>query len=512
MVNMSYKWQVMIVVLLGLFPDMMNTTISSIALPKILADFNENIDKLQMVTSAYLLGMAVSSALVAYLMGRFGIKRIWAIAQVFYLGSSICCGLAWNANSLIVFRIVMGLCGGVLVPIAMTLIFTTFRAEEQGNAMGLMGLPMVMAPAIGLSLGGYLVEYVNWRWCFYISVPIVFVSLLATAFWLKDTEKQPSLPLDFKSFFFVSVGFGLILYALSYASTWGWDDARTLIMLAVGLVCVLCWVLVALREKVPMLDVRIFAIKDYSLGTFLTLIVTVGMYGAMLLVPLYLQNIRGLGAFESGMIMLPVSISSVVGSLLGGRIYDKFGPRIPVIIGLVISGLATWNLSVLNADTSITFIICNLLVFGVGLGLALMPVMTYTLAGVPHKLTAEASSINTVLRSVFGSLGTAVFATLLTDAQKFNLNVLVQTLTPDSGITLQFMSTVQVYLQKLGMTLETARQLAVYILYQKTALQAFILAFEKVFIIGAIIMLVGIIPAFLMRHNSKAKDKKVHIL
>jgi len=511
---MNYKWKIMIVALLGLFPDMMNSTISSIALPKILAEFNENVDKLQMVTSTYLLGMAVSSALVAYLMGKFGIKKIWAVAQVFYLCASVCCGLAWNANALIVFRTIMGLCGGVLVPIAMTMVFTTFKSEEQGGAMGLMGMPMVMAPAIGLSLGGYLVEYVNWRWCFYISVPFVLVSLAATAFWLKDTEKQPSLPMDIKGFLFVSAGFGSILYALSNASTWGWDDNRTIILLAVGLVCIGLWVLVALREKVPMLDVRVFAIKEYSLGTFLTLIITVGMYGAMLLLPLYLQNIRGLGAFESGMMMLPFSLSAVIGSLVGGRLYDKYGGSVPVILGLLMSGISTWKLSVLDTGTSTSFIIFDLLIFGIGLGMSMMPVMTYTLAGVPHKLTAEASSINTVLRSVFGSMGTAVFATLLSDAEKFNINVLVQTVTPDSGTTLQILSTIQVYMQQLGMSVQSAYQTAVYYLYQMTVLQATILAFEKVFVIGAVIMLVGIVPALFVRKivNGNNNKKNVHMM
>jgi DHA2 family multidrug resistance protein len=504
---MSYKWKIVIVAISGTFMMMIDATIVNIALPHILSIFNETIDKMQFVTSAYLMSMAVSAPLATYLMSKFGVKRIYIGCLVLFLIGSMFCGIAWNTNSLIIFRIFQGFSSGILMPLAMTLIFTNVPPEGRGTAMGIFGIPMVLAPAIGVTLGGYLVEYLDWRWCFYVNVPIVIAAVIISIIWIKDTSKETKLPLDIKGFIFAGTGFGSLLYALTYAPSWGWDDVRTIGLLGISLICLIIWIVVELKVKIPLLDLRVFKFKGYSLGTFLTLITTMGMFSAMLLLPLFLQTVRGLGAFQAGLLMIPQAIGSMVGTIIGGRVYDKVGPRPPVIVGLLLTGYITWQLSALDVTTPDSTFMWMIAFRGVGIGLCMMPVMTFALAEVPVALTSAASTISNVLRSVFGGLATAIFASLLSSYEKLNAAVLVQTVTPDSGTTLQVLSTTQVYLQKAGMSLQVAHQTAIALLYQMTLLRAYILAFEKVFIIGAIILFIGVIPALFLYHNGKQKKK-----
>ncbi len=505
---MSYQSKIILVAIGGTFMMMIDATIVNIALPHILAVFNDTIDKMQFVTSAYLMAMAVGAPLATYLMSKFGVKRIYISCLILFLIGSMACGFAWNTNSLIIFRIFQGFSSGIMMPLAMTLIFTNVPPEGRGTAMGIFGIPMVLAPAIGVTLGGYLVEYLDWRWCFYVNVPIVILAVLISILWIKDTPKDSKLPLDVKGFIFAALGFGTLLYTLTYAPTWGWGDVRTLGVLTISLLCLIIWVVVELKVKIPLLNLRVFKYKGFSLGTFVSFVTTIGLYSAMLLLPLFLQTVRGLGAFQAGLLMIPQALGSMVGTLIGGRFYDKVGPRPPVIIGLLLTGYITWQLSALDVNTPNSTFMWWIAFRGVGIGLCMMPVMTFSLAEVPMALTSAASTITNVLRSVFGGLATAIFASLLSSFEKINSAVMVQTVTPDSGTALQVISTAQVYLQKAGMSLQAAHQQAILLLYQMTILRAYILSYEKVFIIGAIVLFIGIIPALFLYHNGKVKKDK----
>jgi EmrB/QacA subfamily drug resistance transporter len=504
---MQYKWKIMLVAISGSLMMMIDSTIVNIALPHILSVFNDTIDKVQFVTSAYLLANAISAPLATFLMSRFGVKRIFVLAEIGFLLGSMLCGLSWNTNSLILFRIIQGFCGGILMPLSMTLIFINVPVNERGTTMGIFGLPMVLAPTIGVTLGGYLVEYWNWRMCFYVNLPVVFLAVIVSIMWLKDTTKNVDLPLDMKGFILAAVGFGTLLYAFTYAPSWGWGDIRTLGIFAIGLISLVIWVRVELQIKIPLLDLRVFKSGGYTLGMLLNFITTLGLFSAMLLLPLFLQNVRGLGALQAGLLMIPQAVGSMLGSVISGRIFDKIGARPPVIFGLLLTGYMTWKLSSLDVTTPDSTFLMIIALRGIGMGFCMMPVMTFALAEVPFELISAASTLNNVLRSVFGGMATAIFASVLTSYEKFNLAVMVQTVTPDSGATLRIMSTAQVRLQQAGMSMQAAHQEAVTLLYQLTALRAYVLAFDKVFLIGSIILFFGIIPALLLYHKARIKKK-----
>jgi EmrB/QacA subfamily drug resistance transporter len=491
------EWKIILVAIAGTFMVILDQTIMNIALPHIIAVFNVPTDHAQLVISAYLMATAITTPAAAFLCNRFGTKRVFIFSQASFLAGSILCGISWNADSLIVFRILQGLAGGLLSPIAMTLLFLNVPPEERGTAMAIFGIPMMLGPAIGPTLGGYLVTDWSWRMCFYVNVPIVLVAIILGMAWIQETPSMPA-GFDFKGFALAATGFSTLLYALSYAPTWGWDDVRIMGLLVVGTLCLITWIVMELRSDQPMLDLRIFKNRGFSMATGLNFVTTIGLFSIVFLLPLFLQNIRGLTALQTGILMLPAVLGSIVTMPLAGRLYDKIGPKVPVVAGLLLTAATTFWMRTIDTTTPDNLLRWMLFVRSMGIGLAMMPVMTYALATVEQKMTAQASSILNVSRTVFASLGVAVFATLLSNFQKTNLAVMSQTLTPSSPETLHFISMVQVILMQAGQTLEAARQTAVYVLYLLTTARAAVAAFQADYFIAAVVISVGILPAFFL--------------
>jgi EmrB/QacA subfamily drug resistance transporter len=491
------EWKILLVAVAGTFMVILDQTIMNIALPHIMAVFNVPTDHAQLVISAYLMATAITTPAAAFLCNRFGTKRVYIFSQASFLLGSILCGLSWNADSLIIFRIFQGLAGGLLSPIAMTLLFLNVPPQQRGTAMAIFGIPLMLGPAIGPTLGGYLVTDWSWRMCFYVNVPVVLVAILIGLAWIQETPAMPA-GFDFKGFALAATGFSAVLYALSYAPTWGWDDVRIMGLLVLGTISLITWIVMELRSAQPMLDLRIFKNRGFSIATGLNFVTTIGLFSIIFLLPLFLQNVRGLTALETGILMLPAVFGSIVTMPLAGRLYDRIGPKIPVVVGLIVMGAATYWMRAVDVTTPDNVLRLMLFVRSMGMGLAMMPVMTYALASVEQKMTAQASSIMNVSRTVFASLGIAIFATMLSNFQKTNLAVISQTLTPSSSETMHFISMVQVILMQAGQTLEAARQTAVNMLYLLANLRAAVAAFQAEYIIAAIVISVGVIPAFFL--------------
>ena len=493
----ALEYEILIVSILGTFMVILDQTIMNIAMPHIMAVFNETADRAQLVISAYMMATAISTPAAAYLCNRFGIKKIYLLSQAGFLLGSVLCGLAWNTNTLIFFRVLQGLAGGLLSPIAMTMLFMNVPPEERGTMMAIFGIPMMLAPAIGPVLGGYLVTYIDWRMCFYVNVPVVLLAIAVGLMWIKDTPIAES-SFDYKGFMLAAIGFSSILYAFSYAPSWHWDDWRIITLLVVGGACIFTWVMVELREKQPLLDLHIFKYSGFSLATGINFVTTIGLYSAIFLLPMFLQNVRGLNAMQSGLMMMPMVLGTMITMPISGRMYDKIGPRVPTIIGLILTGIGTLWFQMLDVTTPDSMLLLILFIRSLGIGFCMMPIMTYAMASVPLNMTAQASSITNVFRTVFASLGVAIFATMLDQFQKTNAAVISQTLTPDSVVAMQLMSSVQVMMMQAGQTLEAAKMMSASFLYQYVNLRATITAFAMDYVISAVVIIIGIIPAMFL--------------
>ncbi|MGD0854936.1 MAG: DHA2 family efflux MFS transporter permease subunit [Dehalococcoidia bacterium] len=488
--------KVLLIAIAGTFMVILDQTIMNTALPHIIAVFNETTDRAQLVISAYLMATAISTPCAAFLAERFGMKKVYIASQLGFLLGSVLCGIAWDANSLIAFRVLQGLAGGLVSPLAMTFLYLTVPPEDRGTAMGIFGIPMMLAPAIGPVLGGYLVDYWSWRMVFYINVPVVLIAVALGYAWIEETPTSATT-FDYKGFVLASVGFSSVLYAFSYAPTWHWDDWRIVTLLVVGIVCVLAWVIVELREKKPLLDLHMFKNSGYALGIGLTFVTTIGLFSLVFLLPLFLQTLRGLRAFDSGLMTLPQAVGAMITMPLAGRIYDKIGPRIAVV-GLFVTGICSLWLQVLDITTPDDTLRWILFFRGMGMGLSMMPIMTYALSSVEQRMTSQASSLLNVCRTLFGSLGIAVFATLLDSFTKTNLAKMIQTVTPGSPVALQELSMIQTYLMQYGFTIDLAHNEAIVLLYEEIYQRAAITAFEMNYVIGAVIVLLGVIPAMFL--------------
>jgi len=490
-------YKVVLVGISGAFMVVMDQTIMNVALPRIIAVFNETTDRAQLVVSAYMLASAITIPAAAFLAERFGSKRVFLISEIGFLAGSIFCGISWDLGSLIAFRVLQGLAGGVLITLTMAYIFTNVPSENQGTAMAMFGIPTMLAPAIGPTLGGYLVDFYSWRMVFYVNIPIVLIALVMGSAWMDETPVTSS-SFDLKGFVLAAIGFSSILYALSYAPTWHWEDSRIITLLVIGSVSLFAWVIVELRESQPLLDLRIFKNAGYSIGIGLSFITTFGLFSLEFLLPVFLQTVRGFSAFHSGLMVLPQVFGSIVTLPISGRIYDKIGPRVPVVLGLLVTGLASLWMQSLDVTTPDDTLRMILFIRGMGIGLAMMPVTTYALSTVSQRMTGQASSLLNVSKTVFVSLGVALFATMLDTFQKTNLSLMVQTVTPDSAVAMQVLSQIQIRLMQAGTTPDMAHNQAVVLLYEIVNQRALVTAFQMDYVISALVVLVGIPAAFLL--------------
>jgi EmrB/QacA subfamily drug resistance transporter len=494
---MSKTSKILLVAVLSTFMVILDQTIMNTALPHIIAVFNETADRAQLIVSAYLMATAITTPLAPFLADRYGIKRVFMGSQIGFLAGSVLCGISWDIQSLIFFRVLQGLAGGLLVPLSMSFLFVNMPPENRGTAMGIFGIPMLLAPAIGPTLGGYLVDFWSWRVVYYINVPVVIVAFAMAYTWIQDTAVI-NTKFDYKGFALASVGFSSILYAFSYAPTWHWDDWRIITLLVVGCTSILAWVIIELTQKNPMLDLRMLAIRDYAFGIGLSFVTTLGLFSLEFLLPLFLQTLRGLSAFQSGLMVLFQALGAMISMPVSGRLYDRIGPRIPAVFGLALMGVTSLWMQVLDVNTPDEMLRIILILRGAGLGMTMMPIMTYALSSVPSSMAAQASSVLTVLRTIVASLGVAVFATLLDGFQKTNLAMMVQTVTPDSPLALRAISQIQAYLMQSGMSADVAYRESIVLLYQSVNLRASVTAFDTDYVIGAIVILVSIIPAFFL--------------
>jgi EmrB/QacA subfamily drug resistance transporter len=496
---LPYYWQAVIVVIVGSFMVMLDTTIVNIALPRIITVFGADIHSSQYVLTGYMLALAVIMPATGYLTDTFGTKRVYLLSMFFFTAGSLLCASAWNVPSLVLFRLLQGLGGGMMMPLSMTIIFKVVPMEKRGSVMGIFGLPMLLGPVLGPTLGGYLVEYVDWRFIFTLNVPVGVLGLLLGVTLLRETETRRDLQLDLKGFILSGIGFGALLYALSEASSDGWSAPRVVGLLTLGSISLLAWLWTELTVEQPLVDLRVFRSGNYTLATFINFIITVGMFSTMFLLPIFLQNFRGLGAMESGILMLPQALASTVTMPISGKLFDRFGPRPVVVTGLLLMGYSTWELSFLNLSTSNGELTRVLIERGLAMGLVMMPVMTVAMNSVPPQLIARSSSLTNVLRQVFGSFGTAIFATLVSTRQTFHQAMISQTVTSDNANLITTLSGLQNSLMQHGMNIVQAKGLVMMSVLKQVVMSASVMAFDDCFYIAAVVCFVAVLPALLLR-------------
>jgi EmrB/QacA subfamily drug resistance transporter len=476
----------LVVLIVGMFMSILDTSIVNVAIPTLQNEFGVTTDDVQWVITAYTLMLGVVVPASAWLGDRFGLNRLYNVALVGFAAGSALCGLAWDLNSLVIFRIVQAIPGGILPVVSLPMVYRIVPREKIGAAMGLYGLGIVVAPAIGPTLGGYLVEYVDWRLIFYINVPVGILGAVAAALVLPKFAGVPGRRFDALGFVTIGGGLFALLLALSEGETWGWNSYRILGLITVSVLSLALFVVIELEVDDPLLDVRVFRYWAFTNSLLLISVLMVGLFGVLFYIPLFLQQVQGLGALNAGITLLPQALVMAVLMPFAGRVYDRIGPRWPATIGVTIVAVATYMMHSLTIDTSREQIIWWLMFRAVGLGIAMMPIMTAGLAAIPTAQVNAASAFNNVAQRTSAALGLAVLTAIFTtqSAQQMAGRAALlpaDTATPHLG----------------GPTVPD--WLGVYATYHQTQLLVFVDALDDLLLIAAGLSAVGALGALLLR-------------
>jgi len=425
----DYKWQVVASVIFGSFMVIMDATVVNVALPKLRDVFAADVSQIQWVISGFILAVGIVTPLSGFLADRYGIKKIYLTSLACFTLASVFCGIAPNLPLLILGRVLQGVGGGSVLPLGTALLFSAFPPEQRGLAFGIFGIPLVVAPALGPVLGGAFVEYLSWRYIFFINVPVGFLGLLVGWMLLREQKAEGPVPIDIWGALCSTIGFGALLYGIANgapagaagqpgttatSTSGGWGSWQVIASLTVGAVFLVIFGLLQLRRKdQALLDLRLFKDPVFTIANIIGWITVVGFFGAEFLLPLYLQVLRGLSPLNTGLLLLPLAISSGILVPFVGRWQDKIGARVLVTFGFLLLVVNTWQLSALTFDTSYLYLAFLLVLRGVALAFVLQPTQLAALSVVKLPALPRASSLVNASRSIFQSLGVAVLATIL---------------------------------------------------------------------------------------------------
>jgi len=416
------RWRVAAVVVVGLFMAILDTTIVSVTLPQMQRAFHTDFATITWVASAYFLAQAAVIPIVGYLSDRVGAKLIFLTALILFTAGSALCAVAPTKEALIAFRVFQGIGGGALLPMAFAIIFRIFPPTERGMANALLGIPAVMAPGFGPTIGGYLSTRFAWNAIFLINVPIGVVALILAFLVLPGQKAEPDFParpagrnhFDIAGLLLSMVGFSVLVFGITEAGSKGWGNATVLTFMLGGVAVLLAFIVVELRVSDPVIDLRLFASYTFTIANLLLWIVSGVFFGSLFLLPLFFENIQGQTALFAGELLISQGLAMGVGIALSGTLYNRVGPRLLAATGLVLLVVGTSRLTQLEVNTTGLSLQIWLVLRGLGLGFTMPALQTMAVSKVSNRAMARASSLVTVTRMVASAIGVASLTTYLT--------------------------------------------------------------------------------------------------
>ncbi|MBU3155416.1 DHA2 family efflux MFS transporter permease subunit [Clostridium estertheticum] len=503
----SNRWLVLFVVIIGTFMSVLDSSIVNIAVPTLMSVFGVDLDKIKWVLTAYTLALGVVIPFTGYLMERYDFKQIYMFALGMFSVGSLLCGLAWSNNTMIIFRIIQALGGGMIMPVGMAVVFSLFPPNERGKALGIWGVAAMVAPAIGPTLGGYLLQTTSWRLLFYINVPIGIAGVILAGIIMKKGPKKPKIAFDYLGFISISISLVSLLYVLG-EGTIDWSNIETQMLITIGCLGMVFFVINELTHDNPLLELRIFKELNFSISQGLSIITTLAMMGGMYVLPLFLQNVRGFTAMETGMIMFPSAIASGIMMPISGALFDKFGAKALTITGLIIVGIASYKFTFLSMGMSKETITMLNLIRGVGMGLCMMPVNTAGMNCIPPHLTAKASALSNTIRQVTSSLSVTIMTSLIQSRNSFNYAKLANEITPFNQVAVNYMKTLTGVYMNSGYSAANAKVAAVTAIAGGLARQAYIDAQTYAIAVTSLAIVFGIVLVLFLREKKQLPKVK----
>lgn len=426
--NSIKKGPIMFIMVLGAFLATLNQTLMSVATPELMVEFNISATTAQWLTTGYMLVNGVLIPITAYLMQRFTTRELFQASMFIFLAGTIVSAVASGFSVLLTGRMIQAAGAGIIMPLLTHVILTIFPREKRGAAMGMVGLAVIFAPAIGPTIAGYIIENYKWETMFYGMIPFALVVIVLGFIYLRNVSDRIKTKFDILSVALSTIGFGALLYGFSQAGSLGWSHIEVLSTITVGILSLFLFSWKELRSQNPLLDLRVFKYNMFSLTTIINIAVTMIMYADMMLLPLYLQDMRGYTAVESGLLLLPGAL--VMGFLmpLTGKLFDRFGAKWLAIIGMIVTIVTTLGFINLTDSTSYTYLILMSTGRRIGMALMMMPIQTAGLNQLPQQLNAHGTAISNTIRQVAGAVGTSLLVTVMTTRTESHLQDMMPTL------------------------------------------------------------------------------------
>jgi MFS transporter, DHA2 family, multidrug resistance protein len=500
----TYKWLVLSAIMIATFMAVLDVTIVNVALPKLMASFGVGVDNVEWVLTAYLLIFAVVLPSSGWFADHIGHKRMLLFGLFLFVLGSFLCSISWSLDVLIAFRVLQGAGAGFLMPIGMAVITREFPPEKRGIALGFWSMSASASVSLGPTIGGYLVDNYSWHTIFDVNIPVGMVGMLVLMIVLREYKSERVRTFDLTGFLSLGIGMTALLLALSSGnSAWntgGWTSSYILTCFGIAAVGLVIFMATELSVEHPLIELGLFKNFNFAVANVVSLLFGLGMFGSTFLLPIYLQNMLGYTPLQSGMVFLPVGVMQGLAAPLAGIFADRRNAKIPLIIGLVLMAITFYQFSFLSLYTERSTIMLPLYLRGLAMGMLFAPLTAIGISGIPNHKMAQASGMFNVIRQIGGSVGVALFGSLLVRRTIFHGAMYGQQLNDRSDTFRQTMMRLQHFAtQENGGALGQASGKAQVMVGSFVHNQAFIQAVDDVFLLAGVVILAAAVPVIFLR-------------
>lgn len=509
----SYKWLVLGNIMIGTFMAVLDSTVVNTGLPAIMGTLGASINTAEWVLTGYMLAIASILPAAAWLADRFGYKRIYFLSLLLFTFGSFMCGNSVSIEELIFWRVIEGFGCGAIMPVGMAIVSNVFPPQQRGMALGFWAIASAASVSFGPSIGGYLVDNLNWNYIFYVNVPVGAIALFITAILQKEYKAETPPPFDIPGFITSGIFLPLFMYGLSEVNsstnTQGWNSPVVLGSMWISAVVFILFIYFELTVKYPLINLRVFKDRNFALSNLMIFIFGIGMFGSTFLIPLYLQNNLGYSAFQAGMFFIPVGIIQGFCSPTAGALGQKINPKILIAAGLILMAVSFYLNFFLSFLTEKWYIMMSLYLRGIGMGILFTPLLTLSLANIKSDMMAQASSITNIIRQMGGSFGVAIFSHILTQRTGYHTQRYSEALNYTGEVYQQTVENLSLFArQTAGATAQTAQTLAEQMIVKRLDLEAYIGGINDDFFIAFIVTLLCLLPIIWLHRVKQIKKVK----
>jgi len=500
------KWLVALTVMLPTLIEIIDTSVVNVSLDHIRGSLSAAIDESTWTITSYLVSNAIIIPMTGWLSRYFGRKRYLIFSISLFTLSSLLCGLAWNLQSLVFFRVLQGIGGGALQPISQSVLLETFPPIQHGMAMAIFGVGIMFGPIVGPLLGGWITDNWSWHWIFFINIPIGIISILLVIFVIVDPPymKRMKMKIDYWGLAFLAIALGCLQIVLDKGERSDWFSSDFIIWLSIiSVTSMILFVITELFAEHPIVNLKAFRNVTFSAGNLIMFFAFFNLFGSIVLLPIYLQTLMGYTATLAGVVLGPGGIATLIAMPIAGRLVTRVNPKALLGFGIIVSAYSTYLMSNFNLAADFNTIIWPRLVLGVGMGFIFIPLTTMTMSGIKREEMGNATGIYNLLRNLGGSFGVAFITTMIARRAQFHQTRLVEHLTPFDRSYQITSSQLAELLRQKGFDTVTSVQAGLSGIYGQLLRQASMLSFNDAFYLLCILMTCTFPLLIFMRKNRK---------